>query len=121
MFAKSIESLTIEAIESFIVAEPHENQTLDYKNCSPLNKGEDNDKYKFARHISAMANTSGGYLIYGIEQGKNGEPNKIKPFEIENNNFDKLKTTLEQVLASRLEPKLYGCKYQPILTKDNKY
>ena len=87
-----------------------ESVELDYKEKLPGEPGS--ERREFARDVAAMANTSGGVLLYGIaervEDGKKtGLPEKIVGVgEIVP---DHELRRLEQVIREQTDPRLTGC------------
>jgi hypothetical protein len=85
-----------------------ENKNLDYKR--DLNFSKDKDKKEFLFDISAMYNTDGGCLVFGIEEEKDsnnqntGKPSEIKGIEIENS--DKLIQQIEDIVKNCTEPSI---------------
>lgn len=85
-----------------------ESKILDYKKELKLSK--DNDKKEFLYDISAMHNTDGGCIIYGIEEEKDdkgqntGRPLKISGIELENS--DKTFQQIEDIVKNSTEPNI---------------
>ncbi|WP_276682429.1 helix-turn-helix domain-containing protein [Empedobacter brevis] len=85
-----------------------ENKSLDYK--KELHISKDSDKKEFLFDVSAMYNTDGGCLVYGIEEEKDtngqntGRPLKITG--IDNPNTDKLIQQIEDVIKNCTEPSI---------------
>lgn len=85
-----------------------ESKTLDYKR--DLNLGKDKDKKEFLFDVSAMHNTEGGCLIFGIEEIKDennhntGKPSKIVDLKIDNE--DKLTLFIEDIIKGNTEPNI---------------
>jgi len=52
-----------------------ETQELDYKAAQNWKRLSRAGKAKFARHAMAMANTRGGYIVVGVGEDENGNPN----------------------------------------------
>ena len=51
-----------------------EDQQLDYKAAQDWNELTRAGKAKFARHVMALANTRGGYIVVGVGEDANGNP-----------------------------------------------
>ena len=68
------EPLTTEQIGSFLTNKVPESQRLEYK--LELPKGSDGDIKEFLADVSALANTGGGHLLYGIDEERDatGQP-----------------------------------------------
>ncbi|MES2545630.1 MAG: ATP-binding protein [Bacteroidota bacterium] len=85
-----------------------ENKSLDYK--KEIYLGKDADKKEFLFDISAMYNTDGGCIIYGIEEIKDekkqntGKPKEICNIEIDN--VDKLTQLIEDLVKGNTEPSI---------------
>jgi len=69
-FSKPVTALTYEDIESLTSAGEPESPVLDYK---ARVEGADRDKKELAKDVSAMANSSGGYVVIGVAE-KQGKP-----------------------------------------------
>lgn len=72
IFSKKIDDITKDDLESLIAEQERENIQLDYKKAINPSTG---GKHDLIRHTVGMANTEGGYIIFGIEENKeNGIP-----------------------------------------------
>jgi len=69
-FSKPVNALTYEDVESLTSAGEPESPVLDYK---ARLEGSDRDKKELAKDVSAMANSSGGYIVIGVAE-KQGKP-----------------------------------------------
>jgi hypothetical protein len=69
-FSKPVTALTYEDIESLTSTGEPESLVLDYK---AYLEGADRDKRELAKDVSAMANSSGGYVVIGVAE-KQGKP-----------------------------------------------
>ena len=84
---------------------------LDYKrDFSILNYSKKDDKkkqeiFEFRNDVCAMANGNGGYLIYGIGEGKgnDGIPHDLVGFQLQSINADKLLLVTAFFLPKHLE------------------
>jgi hypothetical protein len=85
-----------------------ENKLLDYKKELQISK--DADKKEFLFDITAMYNTDGGCLIFGIEEEKDsknqntGKPLEITGIEVENS--DKLIQQIEDIVKNCTDPSI---------------
>jgi hypothetical protein len=86
-----------------------ESKQLDYKEALPQDR---DGKRDFLADVSAMANTLGGDILYGIveQRDANGRPTGL-PDRIEGipiNNWDTLRQGLEQAIRDGIEPRIQG-------------
>lgn len=85
-----------------------ESKSLDYK--KELKIGQDKDKKEFLYDVSAMYNTEGGCLVFGIEESKDekgyntGTPAAICGINIDNS--DKLIQQIEDIIKGNSEPRI---------------
>jgi len=97
-----------------------ENKSLDYKR--DLNFSKDKDKKEFLFDISAMYNTDGGCLVFGIEEEKDsknqntGKPSIITGIEIENS--DKLTQQIEDIVKTCTEPSISHLLIKELIVDD---
>jgi len=69
-FSKAVTALTYEDIEGLTLSGEPESLVLDYK---AYVEGADRDKKELAKDLSAMASSSGGYIVIGVAE-KQGKP-----------------------------------------------
>ncbi|MBS3084870.1 ATP-binding protein [Candidatus Pacearchaeota archaeon] len=99
---------TEEDLNELIKNQIEESTNLEYKDPRALI-----DKKEIAKDISAMANSNGGIIIYGLcQEGKNPTPSKIEWLE-----NPQQKERIEQILQSSVTPKV-DVKIRPIPNKD---
>lgn len=101
------------SIQLYITDGVEENLNLDYKAADALQKTEGKKK-EIAKDVSAMANSAGGVIIYGIKEflqtGKEHLPEHIDPIR----RSDISKEWLEQVINSNIQPKIDGVIITPV-------
>jgi len=108
VLGKSIKQVAPEHIKRLVSDGIQEARELEYKLKLPGQSYK--DKRDFLAEVSAMANTAGGTIVYGIkerkdEEGKNtGIPESIEG--LEKLNFDQAKQRLDNLLRNCLEPSL---------------
>ncbi len=99
-------SWTESKIRNFITSEIEESLTLEYKSGEALGKS-DYQKKEITKDVSAMANSAGGLLIYGIrefsETDKRHLPEKIVPV----NRTEFPREWIEQIINS-IRPRIDG-------------
>jgi len=95
-------------IKRLVENQIQESSSLDYKKELAISK--DKDKKEFLFDLSAMYNTDGGCLIFGIEEEKDqnnqntGKPKEITGIEIQNS--DKLIQQIEDIVKNCTEPSI---------------
>lgn len=93
-------------IQNFISSEIEESLTLEYKSGEALGKS-DYQKKEITKDVSAMANSAGGLLIYGIreysESDKRHLPEKVVPV----NRTEFPREWIEQIINS-IRPRIDG-------------
>ncbi len=99
-------SWTESRVKNFITSETEESLTLEYKAAEALGKSE-YQKHEITKDVSAMANSAGGLLVYGISEHPNLDkrhlPEKITPV----NRTELPREWLEQVINS-IRPRIDG-------------
>ena len=103
---------TIADLQRLIDDGVEESQQLEYKAAAAL---VNNTHHKdIAKDVSAMANASGGVIVYGVKEHNTAEkkhlPEAITP--IKRNEFSKER--LEQIINSNISPKIEGIVIHPI-------
>jgi len=106
------EQWTKDRLELMIQDEVEESLTLEYKAADSLNKS-DTKKKEMTKDVSAMANSAGGTIIYGIKEydvdTKRHLPEKIDPVR----RVDYSKEWIEQVL-SNIDPRITDLIIHPV-------
>lgn len=97
---------TIEQLQSLIDNQVDESTTLEYKSSFAKQKKE--WKEELAKDVSAMANSNGGTIIYGIREknGANGHSIPEKLMSIPKSEMSK--DQLSQLLSSNIQPAIEG-------------
>src|SRR5438445_3750017 len=97
VFSKPLSAVTIEDINALERDKIHESDILDYKLSVP-------DDDQLVRHVSAFANTQGGFIICGVEEsGPGGYPKSIPGTASDSVN----KERLEAILLSNISPRVH--------------
>lgn len=107
---------TLEKLNQYIKDQIEESLYLDYKAADSLVSSE-GKKTEISKDVSSFANSDGGIIIYGVKEFQSGStylPEKIDP--VNRNSFSK--ETLEQILNTRISPKLHGVIITPITIGD---
>lgn len=101
----------LDYLQNLIENQIEESLHLEYKASGALEKG-DKKKLEISKDVSAMANSDGGILIYGITEDIN---NRHLPKEIEAIKRKEFpKERLEQIIQDNIQPRISGIKIFPI-------
>lgn len=99
-------------IQQYIDDSIEESSTVEYKAADTL--GANGWKPEMAKDVSAMANSAGGIIIYGVreyqEKEKEHLPERIDP--IDRTQFSK--ETLENIITSNIQPRIEGLTIHPV-------
>lgn len=108
--------ITKEYIDRFITEEKPESRFLDYKQKLPGNS--DKDKKDFLADVSSFANSSGGELIYGIEEKRDDNNNTTgipdSATGLKDANPDQEKQRLENMIISGIQPRIPGFRIEEV-------
>lgn len=111
-----ITQIKIEDLQRLIDDGVIESRRIDYKQALP--GSQDSDKKEFLADISALANASGGDLIYGISEQRDskgkptGVPERIDGVKVDN--FDALRLQIDQIIAAGIAPRIMGIEIEKI-------
>ena len=96
-------------IQRYIDEGIEESLTIEYKSGEALIKVNGRAK-EIAKDVSAMANSAGGVIIYGISEEETG-PLRYRPVALSPvNRRECSKETLEQIISSNIQPRISGIK-----------
>jgi hypothetical protein len=109
MIAKNLADILPADIEALIVNAASEGTTLEFKRELP--GGSDDAKREFLADVSALANTSGGDILYGIDE-EDGSAAAITGIGITDLDAELLR--LGNILNSGLEPRI---RYSPLVIR----
>lgn len=100
-------------LQRYIDDQTEESLQLEYKAGEALHKSNGQTK-EIAKDVSAMANSAGGLLIYGIGEHIDRElrhlPEGFRPVD----RRECSKERLEQIISSNIQPRLSGVKIYPV-------
>jgi hypothetical protein len=101
MIPKQLEEINEDDLVALIENQVREGRTIDYKRELP--GGSDASKKEFLADVSSFANTSGGDLIFGMDEVE-AFPTEI--VGLQSGDLDKERQRLESIMASGLEPRI---------------
>jgi hypothetical protein len=101
MIQKQLEDVTEGDLVALIENQVREGRTIDYKRELP--GGKDADKKEFLADVSSFANTSGGDLVFGMDE-EEALPTRI--VGLQSGDLDMERQRLESIMASGLEPRI---------------
>lgn len=102
-FDKPLSSLTEADLATLVADKAFESKTLDFKLQLPKSGNE--DKKEFLYDASSFANSSGGYLIFGVQE-KDGAATELTGVSAVNPDEEILR--LEQLLRDGIRPSITG-------------
>lgn len=109
MLSYALDQLDEEKMQKICEELTSESLTLEFKRDPPGK--EKDDKAEFLKDVVALANASGGDLIYGIEE-KSGSATRINP--ITGSTHDAEKRRLGQILDGGVEPRVTGIRFRSV-------
>jgi hypothetical protein len=104
--------LSRDDIQSLIVDHTRESEVLEYKTASSA--FTDRDKQEIAKDVSAMANSLGGVIIYGIATDATDKTLPVSIVPIEQRNIE----TLDRVINAQIRPPVNGLR-RKVIPVDN--
>jgi Putative DNA-binding domain len=99
---------TLHDLQTLISNRVQEDLHLDYKASPSIS---DNKRGEIAKDVSAFANSDGGVLVYGIEEGKDHYPVRVDG-GIDATHFNR--EWLENIVTSNISPRIDGLVISPI-------
>jgi hypothetical protein len=111
---KPLDQITRGDIDALIAGAVPEGRTIDYKQTIPHSRDE-RGMNSFCFDVCAFANAAGGDILYGVPESPDtdGRPTgtPLAPEGIEGVNFDQERLRLEQVVRSRIQPRVPGIQF----------
>jgi hypothetical protein len=93
-------------VEAFLLQQVGENLTLDYKR--ELLPDRTKDRFELCKDVSALANSQGGMIIYGVDEEKPDRTPKLPPFGTHRMACRQpIEEWVSQVLRTGVQPPLY--------------
>lgn len=117
MIHKRLDAIEASDVQGLCDRRVREGRQLDFKDALPGN--DDKGRVEFLRDVTALANTDGGDLIYGVIEEREQDGTKTGLASavpgVENLNFDDRKLWMENLIRDNTEPRLLGVGYHPII------
>lgn len=118
MIPKPLNDIEPDDIRRLIEDQVKESRTLDYKQALPHPKEK---KVDFLKDVSALANTEGGDILYGVQEKRKdgqttGEPEAV--VGLESFSFDNDSRRLMETIRSGLRPRLTGVHPHQVICPD---
>lgn len=101
MISKPLDAITLDDLQRLLENRISEEKTTEYKLILPGQTNE--EKIKFLRAVSSLANAAGGDLLYGVE-APDAIPEALPG--LHQPNEDEVKLRLESLLRDGVEPRL---------------
>jgi len=111
---KPIDQITEAVLQNLVDNGVAEGCQLEYKLALP---GKNDEEIKeFLKDVSAMANSSGGDIIYGIREGPDADGNTvaISVEGVSGEDADQVKLRLDNVLRDCIKPRVIGASFQAV-------
>jgi hypothetical protein len=121
MIYKNLADVTLEDLRGLCERKVAEGKQLDFKDALP--GGDDKGRIDFLKDVTALANTDGGDLIYGLlEEREDGQKTGVagEVVGIENLNFDERRLWMENLLRDNTDPRLAGVGYHTVAVDDRR-
>ncbi|MBA7616748.1 hypothetical protein ES703_24047 [subsurface metagenome] len=115
MFDKPFDKIDKSDIESLIANEVVESKQLDYKEKLPGDLRK--EKQEFVEDVCSFGNASGGYIILGLRDKRDGKGRKTGTPEyrgLEDVNIDQEKLRLEHIILNGVDPRIPGIRIKSI-------
>jgi hypothetical protein len=109
-----LDEITVEVLNGLIGTES-EGKRLEFKSTVP-GKGED-EKAEFLKDVSALANSDGGDIIYGMAEVK-GIASAVLP--VDTSSLDAEMLRLNQILDGGIRPRIPGVEMRPVTIEPTK-
>lgn len=109
LFPQDLSQVNESHIKALIEAQAEETAYREFKRQLPAFDNE--GKKEFLADVSAFANSSGGELIYGIEEDDDGRASAIIPLV---GSRDEISLRLESILRDGIEPRIPALRVQTV-------
>lgn len=116
MINKPFDKIDKSDIDDLIENEVAESKTIEYKESLPGNR--ESDKKEFLADVSSFANGSGGDLLYGVKEKREGKGQStgipLAANGLNDVNEDQAVLRLEEIIREGVEPRIPGIQTKAI-------
>lgn len=116
VFGKDLCEVNVEDLMMLIKEGISEDKELDFKR--DLKVDTDNDKKELAKDVCAFANSSGGIILFGIDEDSDAKASELTGVDIESE--DELVRRIQQILNARISPRIPGIRFRKIDLENGK-
>jgi hypothetical protein len=109
--AINLDEIEEQQLNSLVSLRIKESPNLEYK--SELNIASDTEKRELCKDLSALANSQGGYILFGIKEA-NGDPSSIDGIQYD----DTIGTRLRQVITTGISPRMQKIRDKLVLLEN---
>ncbi|MFZ5754206.1 MAG: helix-turn-helix domain-containing protein [Bacillota bacterium] len=118
MYIDRARSWTYKDIEKIVSSNTTEYKNLEFKSLGAL---VPEAKDEISKDVSSFANSAGGIIIYGIKEVKEGPTIRLELEEGLDPNGPINKEWLENIIVSRISPRIEGLYINPVKLPNEKY
>jgi hypothetical protein len=119
MITKAFDEIDAADVETLIRNQVRESRAIDYKEALPGNAND--DKKEFLRDVISFANTSGGDLLFGIREARDGAgkptgvPDPAAPVGLQAvSNIDQEIRRLDDIITNGVAPRITGVRIKAL-------
>lgn len=112
------DALTLDSVVNYVTSRQEENLTLDFKLVNRADLNQSDDKKNLAKALSGFANSSGGFIVWGVDARKDDhgidcatEAREIQP-------ISQLLARLNELTSRAVDPPVDGVRHKAIISGD---
>lgn len=113
-FYKDFDSIGIEDIQWLVNQRVTEGQKLEYKRA--LYERNDEGTRELLRDVTSIANSSGGYLLFGIDEDQEGAPTELVGIDSGEDERDRMLS----ILLTGVDPRMPGLKAKTLTVNNER-
>src|SRR2546421_9344316 len=112
LFNKPLAEIEESDLQMLVDNAVREGREVEYKEALIIQT--EGQKQEFLNDVSSFANTTGGYLLYGIKESKADAGRPIEVCGLKDDNPGKRIGDMENIIRTGLDPQLYGVTILPV-------